>query len=113
MGDLSVSPWKNILIHLYCNMNALKFIKTFINSPTASNRCDLNGAAVCFGKGQTVHPTGRNIKRVSSKAPPEITVPCVLFASVRETKYTLSNIPEPVGNLCETNLGNDLITASK
>lgn len=40
-----MSPWKNILIHLYCDMNALKFIKTFINSPTASTRCDLNGAA--------------------------------------------------------------------
>lgn len=72
-----------------------------------------NGSSVCSGKGQTVHPKGRNIKRVSSKAPPEITAPCILFASVRETKYTLSNIPKPVGNLCETNLGNDLITASK
>lgn len=33
------------LIPLYCDMNALKFIKTFINSPTASTQCDLNGAA--------------------------------------------------------------------
>lgn len=53
------------------------------------------------------------LKMVSSNAPSGITAPCILFASVRETKYTLSNIWKPVGNLSETNLGNDLITVTE
>lgn len=83
----------------------------FINSQTRSTRCDLN-EETSFSKGQILHPTGRNIKAVSSKAPPEIKAPCILFASVRETKYS-SNISKPVGNLYKTNLRNDLITATE
>lgn len=98
-------------------MNDLKIIKTFINSQTGSTQCHLNGVALAFVsvkvKLWVQQEDNINIKTLNLKAPPEITAPCVLFASVRETKYTLSNISKPVGNLCKTNLGTNLITASE
>lgn len=101
-----VSLKKNSVFHFCCDINTIKFIKHSL-----IHRLVHGDIGISFRKGQILHPTGRNIKAASSKAAPEIKASCVLFASVRETKYW-SNISKPVGNVFKTNL-DDLIKATE